>query len=331
MLMVLLAYLGIEKGVAITAILSLGMIGAIMGFLFHNFPPAKVYMGDSGAYMIGYVIAALSLINSEKGTVLAALLAPTLALALPIIDVGYAMFRRGIKGLPLFRPDKNHIHHKLLRTGLSHRNTVIILYAISLVALVGGLLIYASQGRYLPIFLGFALVVVLFALRGQKISAQTLSAILNESLQARQDIRNALNLKNWFILEVGRADTGQNVWSDFHFVLKKMGVCRAELMLGDEMRSFYIPGTAHEDAEYLLADTHSIRGDLEGSMTLYAEKDNFSPRQFALVADIAAEAWSKASARWKELNGEPLNFDAVAKDADNYRAQKARNLYRPTY
>ena len=86
MLMTLLAYLAYESGVAISLILSLGMIGAILGFLFFNFPPAKVYMGDSGAYLIGFVIAALSLINSENGTVLAALIAPVLD------QVGYGFY-----------------------------------------------------------------------------------------------------------------------------------------------------------------------------------------------------------------------------------------------
>ena len=331
MLMILLAYLGFEKGNAFSAILALGMVGAIVGFLFHNFPPAKVYMGDSGAYLIGYVIAGLSLMNSEKGSVVAALLAPALALALPIADVTFAMLRRGIRGLPLFRPDKNHIHHKLIRSGLSQRNTVLVLYVISLFALTGGLLVFASQGRYLPIFLGFAFVVVLFALRGQNISAESLRETLSDSLQNRQDTRNALSLKNWFILEAERADSGAHLWADFHFILKKMGFCRVEMSLGQEARSFFLPGTAHDDRGALWVDEYVIRGEVEGTLTLSAEKDNFSERQFELLADIASEAWAHASARWKAVNDCPLTFSAIAKEAESYRAQKARNLYRPTY
>jgi len=159
LLMALLVYLGIARGIVFSSILALGMVGAILGFLFHNFPPAKCYMGDSGAYMIGYVIAALSLLNAEKGAILAALLAPALALALPIVDVLFAMTRRAIQGLPLFRPDRGHIHHRLIRTGLSGRSAVLVLYAISLFALVGGLLAFADRGRHFPIFLGFAFMV----------------------------------------------------------------------------------------------------------------------------------------------------------------------------
>jgi UDP-GlcNAc:undecaprenyl-phosphate GlcNAc-1-phosphate transferase len=331
MLMALLVYLGIQKGIAFSSILALGMIGSILGFLFHNFPPAKVYMGDSGAYLIGYVIAALSLMNSEKGAVLAALIAPALALALPIADVVFALLRRGLKGLPLFRPDCGHIHHRLISTGLSRRNTVLILYGISLFALLGGLLAYAERGRYLPIFLGFAFVVILFALRGQNISSASLRVVLSDSLQSRRDTRNALYLKNWLIVEAERADTGKNLWSDYRFVLKKMGICRAELKIGEELRSFYVPNTQHEDAEALWKETHATHGLLPVELALYGEREHFSETQFALVADIAAEALTNTRARWKEINGSPFTFDCVAKKSDHYCSQKAKNLYRPTY
>ncbi len=331
LLMALLVYLGIARGIVFSSILALGMVGAILGFLFHNFPPAKCYMGDSGAYMIGYVIAALSLLNAEKGAILAALLAPALALALPIVDVLFAMTRRAIQGLPLFRPDRGHIHHRLIRTGLSGRSAVLVLYAISLFALVGGLLAFADRGRHFPIFLGFAFMVLLFALRGQKISTASLRVLLADSLQSRQDTRNALYLKNWLMVEAERADSVINLWSDFRFVLKKMGFCRAELQIGAETRDFYVPHTAHEQLDLLWQVTHDTAGQAPVALTLYAEKENFSESQFALAADIAAEAWSGACSKWKALNGQSMEFDSVAKEAADYRRQKARNLYRPTY
>ena len=331
MLMLLLAYLGYEKGVAFSLILSLGMIGAIFGFLFHNFPPARVYMGDSGAYAIGYVIAALSLLNSEKGAVVAALLAPTLALALPIIDVSFAMLRRGLRGLPLFRPDQGHIHHRLIRSGFSRRKTVLVLYGCTLVAVVGGLMLYAERGRYLPIFLGFTFVIVLYVLRGQNVSAASIQGFFADSVQARQDTRNALNLRDWFVLEAARADCGQHLWSDYHFILKKMGFCRAELKVNGEARSFFLPGAAAPESDELWCATVVLHAADDAELTLYAEKANFSESQIALVMDLAAEAWVKAAAKWKALYGTPLSFDVAAKEPEDYRAQKVRNLYRPTY
>ena len=333
MLMCLLAYLGFEGGVALSTILALGMTGAILGFLFHNFPPAKVYMGDSGAYLIGYVIAALSLLNSHKGTVLAALIAPVLALALPIIDVIFALLRRGLKGLPLFRPDRQHIHHKLLRAGLSRRNTVLVLYAISLVALVGGLLAFTAQGRHLAIFLGFAFVIVLFVLRGQRlVTIDGVRSLITESLRSRDDARNAVYLRDWLIVEAERADSGKNLWSDFRFVLKKMGFCRAELEVGEDHRSFFVPNTPHDDEASLWQETHTLNGaEHPVRLTVYAEKDHFSERQFALLSDVAAEAWAKAMQRWKSVNNSRFSFHARAGEAADYRRQKARGLYRPTY
>jgi len=329
MLMSLLAYLAYQGGVAFSLILSLGMCGAILGFLFHNFPPAKVYMGDSGAYLIGYVIASISLINSEKGTVLAALIAPVLALALPICDVAFAIIRRGLKGLPLFRPDRGHIHHRLAATGLSRQHTVLVLYAISLLALVAGLLAFTAQGRYLPIFLGFIFVLLLFVVRGQKLSARSVSKILSESFDARQDTKNALQLRDWFAMEAVRADSGEHLWSDFHFVLKKIGFCRAELRIGVAERSFYLPRSPHDEPDRLWQETHQVSSEVE--LSLYADKDHFSERQFYLISDVACEAWSRAAEQWRLANDSELTFEAKAKPPENYRAQKSRNLYRPTY
>jgi UDP-GlcNAc:undecaprenyl-phosphate GlcNAc-1-phosphate transferase len=332
LLMLMLAYLGFEAAIPFSSILALGAAGALIGFLFHNFPPAKVYLGDSGAYAVGFVIAALAIINSQKGTVLAALIAPVLALALPIADVAFAILRRGLKGLPVFRPDRQHIHHRLIRSGLSHRGTVLVLYGISAFALVGGLLVFAKQGRYLPIFLGFAFAIILIALRGQKLTVSgALKNVVGNSLGLRQDTRNALFLRDWLIAETERADSGKNLWSDYKFVLKKMGFCRAELTLGEETREFYVPNTPHEDPDKLVVETVTFRTSIPAVLKLYAEREKFSDAQFELLADLAAEAWTRAMNKWKAVNGEVLSFDAEASGKGDYRARKMRSLYRPTY
>ena len=319
LLMGLLAFLAYESGVAISFVLALGMVGAIFGFLFHNFPPAKVYMGDSGAYLIGFVIAALSLINSEKGTILAALIAPVMALALPIADVAFAMLRRGINGLPIFRPDRGHIHHRLRRAGLSRQKTVLLLYGISLFALLGGLLAFAYQGRFLPIFFGFAFVVILITLKGQKITTGLIRQRLTDSFQAREDTHNALYLRDWLIAEVERADKANSLWADFSFVLKKIDFCRAELTIGGEVRRVYSLDLPYEDLSLYWSEVHQTGEDT--SLILYAEKDHMSEIQFGIMSDIAAEAWSKASARWKEINKEKLIFDVEVKKVPDCQQQ----------
>jgi UDP-GlcNAc:undecaprenyl-phosphate GlcNAc-1-phosphate transferase len=313
LLMGLLGFLAYESGVAISFVLALGMVGSIFGFLFHNFPPAKVYMGDSGAYLIGFVIAALSLINYQKGTILAALIAPVMALALPIADVAFAMLRRGINGLPIFRPDQGHIHHRLRRAGLSRQKTVVVLYAISLFALLGGLLTFTYQGRFLPIFFGFAFVIILFTLRGQKITTGLIRQRVTDSIQTRQDTQNALYLQDWLIGEVERADTGNQLWADFRFVLKKIGFCRAVLTISGDERSFHLEDSPCEDLTLLWSEVHQICEDT--SLRVYADKAHFTEGQFSIMSDLAGEAWAKASARWKEINKGNLTFEAEASEA----------------
>src|SRR5437867_2793106 len=114
MLMCLLAYVGWGVDLRFSTVAAGGMAGALLGFLYYNFPPAKIYMGDGGAYFLGFLIGVLAIVNSNKGTVVAALIAPLFALALPIADVLLAIFRRWLSGLPIFRPDRKHIHHQLI-------------------------------------------------------------------------------------------------------------------------------------------------------------------------------------------------------------------------
>ena len=331
MLMGLLAFLGLSDGFSLSFILAVGMAGSIFGFLLHNFPPAKVYMGDSGAYLIGFLIASLSLINSEKGTVVAAMIAPILALAVPIVDVIFALIRRSIKGLPLFRPDSRHIHHRILNTGAPRRRAVLFLYGVSLFALLGGVLVFVDRGRYLGLLMGFAFVVVLISLRGRNITATSLQMLLSDSLQSRQDTRNALYLKDWFIGEVDRADSGTHLWSDYHFILKKMGFCRAKMLVNQNTRSFYIPHTQDHSNDQLHEFKYTFKNAKSAKLTLHAEKDFFSDRQFNLICDIAVEAWIKGAEKWFQLHGAELNFEAIASETDSYKAQKGRSLYRPTY
>ena len=125
MLMGLLAYVGHDSG-SFECLVS-GMAGALLGFLWFNFPPARVYLGDSGAYFLGFQIGLFAIINSHKGTIFAALVAPLFVLALPILDTTLAILRRGLRGLPIFRADRRHLHHHLLQMGLSRRRVVLLL------------------------------------------------------------------------------------------------------------------------------------------------------------------------------------------------------------
>ena len=116
------------------------LAGACIGFLRYNFNPASIFMGDSGSYFLGYMLAAYSILGSLKSQATVAILIPIIALGVPLMDTLIAPARRFILGKRLFKPDKNHIHHHLLKIGLSHRKAVLILYgatvAMGILALI---------------------------------------------------------------------------------------------------------------------------------------------------------------------------------------------------
>ena len=326
MLMILLVILSIEKGIGISTFLSVGMAGAILGFLIHNFPPARVYMGDSGAYTIGFVIAALALMNFQKGAVVAALLGPMMALALPILDVTFAIVRRGIQGLPLFRPDKAHIHHQLMRKGLSHKNTVLVLYGISLIALFGGILIFSNQGRYFPIFLGFAMVIVIFAIRFYGNSATSVKQLFFESFNTRSETQNAIKLSKWLVGEVDRIRKAEDLWNDYMWVLRKLGFSKVIISSAGEERIYEYPHKELEDA-YISGRMSLDKQNRDNYIQFWGEKKRFSKRRFDLNCDIAFESWVLATRRWKELNQADFKFHGEALAQKNPSIEKARDLY----
>jgi UDP-GlcNAc:undecaprenyl-phosphate/decaprenyl-phosphate GlcNAc-1-phosphate transferase len=114
------------------AILIAALSGSLLGFLYYNFNPAQIFMGDSGSYFIGFMIAGISVMSLVKSAIATAVLLPFLVLAVPILDMSAVIAVRLSKGRSPFMADKCHLHHRLLRAGLSHRATVCMIYALTL-------------------------------------------------------------------------------------------------------------------------------------------------------------------------------------------------------
>lgn len=110
--------------------LTLLMLGATLGFLVHNFYPAKIFAGQCSMFM-GFMISIICLLGF-KGTALTSLFVPILILGLPILDTLFAIIRRALKGQPIFSADRCHFHHQLLGMNFSHRTTVLIIYLINI-------------------------------------------------------------------------------------------------------------------------------------------------------------------------------------------------------
>ncbi len=120
------------------AVLSAGIIGGCVGFLRYNFNPASVFMGDSGALMLGCALAAISMLGVMKSVAAIALAVPLLVIGVPVFDTASAIIRRTRHGRPIQEADKGHIHHRLLGRGFNQRQTVLIIYVWSAALAVGG-------------------------------------------------------------------------------------------------------------------------------------------------------------------------------------------------
>lgn len=108
------------------------LAGALMGFLIFNFNPASIFMGDSGSYFLGYMLATLSMSGSLKTHTAYTFLIPFIVLGVPILDTAWATLRRFLLGRGLFQADSDHFHHRLLKLGFSHRRAVLLLYGATI-------------------------------------------------------------------------------------------------------------------------------------------------------------------------------------------------------
>jgi UDP-GlcNAc:undecaprenyl-phosphate GlcNAc-1-phosphate transferase len=140
------------------AMLAATTVGICAGFLPYNFPPARIFMGDAGATLLGFTLGASALTGGGKNVAFMTLLIPILALGVPLLDVAGAVVRRSTHGASIFEADQQHIHHFLLSLGLGPRLTVLLLYLVTGILGATGLILTGGPRT------AAWLVVVLFAL-----------------------------------------------------------------------------------------------------------------------------------------------------------------------
>jgi len=123
------------------SLMSIVLVGAVMGFLRYNFNPATIFLGDSGSLFLGFMAAALSLASAQKGATIIAVAIPLVSFGLPIVEVCVSVARRFISGDALFQSDRRHIHHMLLKRGLNQRQAAILLYGVCALFSLFGLML----------------------------------------------------------------------------------------------------------------------------------------------------------------------------------------------
>jgi len=133
---------------------------AALGFLRHNFYPAKIFLGDSGSMLLGFVLAATAVIGLTKSATAVSLIIPILILGIPLFDTTFAVLRRCYRRRPIFNPDRDHLHHRLLDAGLTHRRAVLVVYGVDAVLGASAVLLTVlstDQGVLLLVLLAIAL------------------------------------------------------------------------------------------------------------------------------------------------------------------------------
>src|SRR6266851_4614769 len=141
------------NGYSLVTVMTIALAGAILGFLRYNFNPATIFLGDSGSLFIGFLLSALALAGAQKAPTIVAVAIPVVSFGLPILETSLSILRRLISGRPVFTADREHIHHKLLQHGLTHRQVVIVLYAVSAVFAMLSLFLLWPTGSSLGLVL----------------------------------------------------------------------------------------------------------------------------------------------------------------------------------
>ncbi len=148
-------------GYELQVTLSFIMLGSCLGFLFHNFNPAKIFMGDTGSMLLGLIISVVALLGFKAATV-SSLIIPILLLAIPILDTVFAVIRRKLKGESISKPDKFHIHHQLLNKDLSQKAVVLIIYVINILFAFTSIVFSLGYYNISYILYGILILIVLF-------------------------------------------------------------------------------------------------------------------------------------------------------------------------
>ena len=205
----------------ILCLLTASLGGAILGFLFFNFNPARIFLGDSGSMFLGFLLASISIWSQRKGTTAAALFIPVLALGLPILDTSLSFIRRLIRGTSPFKADREHMHHRLMDLGLTHRGTVLTLYATSAVFSMGALalldkdpVVHVISGTSV----GFVVVILL-----RRIGVFSSPRVAEDMDNMRHRVRLASR-------RIRSADSPDEAWSATSDALRSLGAVEAKLV-----------------------------------------------------------------------------------------------------
>ncbi len=224
--------LALYFGQPVMAVIMLSLCGALTGFLFFNFNPAKVFMGDCGSLFLGFTLASASVMCATKSHAIVGLTLPIIALGIPILDTLFSMLRRFLERRSIFSPDRSHFHHRLLALGLHQRHVVIVAYAVTLlIAGLGMFMIFTRNAQTIIIFVCILFLLVLaFRVVGSVQLHKTIADLKRKhriSHHTKQEVASFEKVG----LHFRQVKTFEQWWQTVCFAADQMGFVRGWLPL----------------------------------------------------------------------------------------------------
>jgi len=219
-----IAIFAVYTGQVVMAVLMLALVGSLTGFLFFNFSPARIFMGDCGSMFLGFTIASSSVLCSTKSPVLVGLALPVLALGIPIFDTLFSMLRRFLERRSIFAADRRHFHHRLVDLGLKQRHVVITIYMVTLLAAGLGMfmMVTRNSSSLIVFFCILLLLLFIFHAVGSVRLKETMAGLQRKyaiSHQEREEIKSFEDAE----LHFRRAETFYEWWQAVSAATDKMG------------------------------------------------------------------------------------------------------------
>ncbi len=215
----------------IMAVLMLGIMGSLCGFLVFNSNPAKIFMGDSGTYFLGFMIATGSILSASKTGTVVGLALPALALGIPIFDMLLSIVRRSLDRRSWFAPDRGHIHHRLLEMGLRQRHAVIVMYAAT--ALAAGLGMFMMITRDSGTLILLICIVILLLLLFRAVGLVRLRDVLagvRRNLSISRQARNERRCFEEMQLQLREGKSFRSQWKAICDAAERLGFIRMTIV-----------------------------------------------------------------------------------------------------
>jgi UDP-N-acetylmuramyl pentapeptide phosphotransferase/UDP-N-acetylglucosamine-1-phosphate transferase len=206
--------LALYAGHTMMAVTMLALMGSLVGFLFFNFNPAKIFMGDCGSIFLGFILATTSVMCSMKSYAIVGLALPLLALGVPVLDMFFSILRRLTERRSIFSPDRGHIHHRLLDHGFKQRKAVLLIYVITLLAAGLGTMMTLTKGiGALVIFFGVLILLVTVFRSVGAVRFREAVSILRKNLHLSQTVRETRRSFEHAQLQMREARTIEEWWA----------------------------------------------------------------------------------------------------------------------